>query len=152
MLTTYPYHADIPLQAPSGEHAAHGTVWDYFTACTAQTWVATSQLEDIVEVHATMANVPINTWMGKHYVISNPKKMYHSWITNHEAFIDTHRDQVLTGVLPPLCIWTDQGKRTGAWAHIATTYIDYWETSGFSKETVHTGLVLTSTLGCSMQQ
>ena len=127
MLSTYPYYANIPLQAPSGEHAANGTVWDHFTACTAQTWVATSQWEHIVEVHATMANLPVSKWMGKHCVINNPQKMYHSWITNHEAFLDALRNQVLAGVSPPLWIWTDQRKRTGAWAHIATTYIDYWE-------------------------
>ena len=90
--------------------------------------------------------------MGAHYRVDRPQRMAGHTLTRHRAFITTHADQLITGVSPPIWVWENQQKLLGAWCHVATTYVDYWE--GFGPETteVSTGLVLISTLGCSREQ
>ena len=151
LLTTYPHNRSVPLDIQPSAYVVMGTMWDYSVACKAQIWAAKAQCEDISDVHDSITTMPIKKWIGTQYRVDRPQKAHKCSMANHDAFIPTQSNQVLTGVPPPLWVWGDAQKLAGAWCHIATTYVDYWEASNLDTTKICTGLVLISTLGCSYE-
>ena len=70
--------------------------------------------------------------------------------SRHKAFIHATKEQYLTVIAPPVWVWADPNRLSGAWCLAVTTSVDYWEDYQPQNEQIHTGLIPVSTLDYSV--
>ena len=94
-----------------------GTMWDYATAEPQQVWAARPIKERITDTHPRFLNYTKTNGLGQIIRIDYQQKttIFSNGLTMHPAFIDTHGDQILTCILPPVWAWMTSEKLAGVW-------------------------------------
>ena len=129
-----------------------GLFWDYEDVHLEQAWAANHLTEQIQEVHHRMVKLKINRWIGQGATVADPEDVLLPQLspTRHKAFIQVVKGQYLTAIAPPIWVWADPGRLSGAWCLVVTTYVYYWEGYQPQDEMIHTGLIPVSTLDHDM--
>ena len=147
-LTTYRYGKNYQLHDLVEAATKKGTFWDFEEVHLGQVWTAQIHIEPIRGVHRRMIKLKINKWIGRGVTVTSPANTLLPQLSpdRHKAFIMVASEMYLTTIAPPLWVWTDPFKLSGAWCLVVTTYVDYWDDYQPQTEHIYTCLVPVSTL------
>ena len=68
--------------------------------------------------------------------------------TMTQKFLTTNKNQGITRIAPPIWVWSDHRRLSGAWCIVATTLKVNTNTTMVMSNVIQTGLILISTLTC----
>ena len=73
-----------------------------------------------------MREISADAWYGGHYTVKDAGDSTVPSFTSacHTAFLPIAIGEVVTTISPPLFVWADVRRLTGAWCALATTYIE----------------------------
>ena len=90
-------------------------------------------------------------WVGKKGRIRDPQHMNFPRVSAlwHRAFMNMTRGQVVVCIAPPIWVWSDQRRLSGAWGIVVATVGENHQAGTCEEQTTKIGLLLVSTLACT---
>ena len=124
LLTTYHQEESTWLGTRQVQQPQPGTMWDYHNTPTRRAWLATPGQTTAGQAQDWLYQARRGSWIGAQYLVGDPSKIHMQRATRerHAAFLSVRAGQQLTGLSPPVWVWTDGTQLAGLWCLLMTTY------------------------------